>query len=102
MRPHSGRGRTPLSGVLICTLALNAFDLVLTKSALIAMSAPSCRDAPTLTVSAHGFTMLSSTMAMLGGAVEANEAGGGPPYGSGEGAVLMLVAGGRSGVSSAP
>ena len=83
MRPHSGRGRTPLSAVLICTLALNAFDFVLTKSALIAMSAPSCRDAPTLTVSAQGFTILSSTMAMFGGAVEANDAGERPPYGSG-------------------
>jgi hypothetical protein len=70
-------------GVLICTLALNALDFVLTTSALIAMSGPSCRETPMLTVSAHGFTILSSTMAMLGGAVDANEAGDRPPYGSG-------------------
>src|SRR5258705_10867050 len=102
MRPHSGRGRTPLSGVLICTLALNAFDFVLTTSALIAMSTPSCRDTPRLTVSAHGFTMLSSTMAMFGGAVEANDAGERPPYGSGEVGLLTLIAVYRSVASSAP
>ena len=72
-----------MTGVLMATPALNAFDFVLTTSALIAMSAPSCREAPMLTVSAQGFTMLSSTMAMFGGAVEANDAGDRPPYGSG-------------------
>ena len=88
--------------MLIATPALNLFDFVLTPSTLIAMSAPSCRENPALIVSAYGFTMSSETMLMFGGAVEANDAGERPWYGSGYDGLLMLMLVCRSVVSSAP
>src|SRR6266550_7445070 len=75
MLPQAGSGRTPLTGVLIATPALNLFDCVLTPSTLMAISAPSCRENPALIVSAYGFTMSFETMLMFGGAVDANDAG---------------------------
>src|SRR5471032_2225027 len=66
------------------------------------MSPPSWREKPTLYMSDHGFTMLSDRMAMFDGAVDANDAGERPPYGSGYVGLVMLMLVCRSVVSSAP
>src|SRR6185436_10041992 len=66
------------------------------------MFSPSWCEKPTLYMSEYGFAMLSSTMLMFGGAVDANEAGDRPPYGSGYVGLLMLMLVCSSVVVSAP
>src|SRR5690242_8337166 len=53
-------------------------------------------------MSEYGLTMLSSTMLMFAGAVDANDAGERPPYGSGYVGLAMLMLVCSSVVVSAP
>src|SRR5687768_9395362 len=74
------------------------------------MLAPSSREPPTLYMSEYGFSHAvpgyglsaekSDMIVMFGGAVETNEAGGRPPYGSGYDGLRMLMLFCRSAPSS--
>src|ERR1041384_4114360 len=66
------------------------------------MFSPSWCEKPTLYMSEYGLTMSSDPMLMFGGAVDANDAGERPPYGSGYVGLLMLMLVCSSVVVSAP